>query len=103
MYFATRPSTLSEYLELLEGMLFGYDDWQNDWWIERGVRRGGFGGAPLCCAVTADGLAWLEAAGFRALIAAPVLAGGERSASAGSVLGFCYSARRAASSWAFIL
>jgi hypothetical protein len=24
-------------------------------------------GASLCCAVTADGLAWLEAAGFRAL------------------------------------
>jgi hypothetical protein len=53
--------------ERLEGMLFGYEDWQNDWWIEAGLRRGGFSGAPMCCAVTAAGLAWLEAAGFRAL------------------------------------
>jgi hypothetical protein len=57
----------NEYFERLEGMLFGYEDWQNDWWIEAGLQRGGIGGASVCCAVTAVGLAWLEAAGFRAL------------------------------------
>jgi hypothetical protein len=25
----------NEYFERLEGMLFGYEDWQNDWWIKR--------------------------------------------------------------------
>lgn len=57
----------NESFERLEGMLFGYEDWQNDWWIEAGQRRGGFGGSPLCCAVTATGLAWITSAGFRAL------------------------------------
>ncbi len=57
----------NESFERLEGMLFGYEDWQNDWWIEAGRRRGGFCGAPLCCAVTVEGLAWMESAGFRAL------------------------------------
>jgi hypothetical protein len=57
----------NEYFERLVGMLFGYEKWQNDWWIARGLRRGGFGGASVCCAVSAVGLAWLESAGFRAL------------------------------------
>jgi len=57
----------NEHFERLEGMLFGYEDWQNDWWINRGVTGGGFGGLSCCCAVTAAGLAWIEAAGFRAL------------------------------------
>jgi hypothetical protein len=58
----------NEYFERLEGMLFGYEDWQNDWWItEMIARRGGIGGAAFCCAVTAAGLAWIETAGFRAL------------------------------------
>lgn len=57
----------NEYFERLEGMLYGYEDSQNDWWIDFGLRRVGFGGMSLCCAVTAAGLAWLEAAGFRAL------------------------------------
>jgi hypothetical protein len=57
----------NEYFERLEGMLYGYDDWQNDWWIERGITRGGFGGLSCCCTVSAAGLAWIEAAGFRAL------------------------------------
>jgi hypothetical protein len=57
----------NEYYERLEGMLFGYEDWQNDWWIKRGIAGGGFGGMSCCCAVTAAGLAWIEAAGFRAL------------------------------------
>jgi len=57
----------NEHFERLEGMLFGYEDWQNDWWINEGLQGGGFGGARLCCAVTPAGLAWIEAAGFRAL------------------------------------
>lgn len=57
----------NEYFERLEGMLFGYEDWQNDWWLNTGPRGGGFGGASLCCAVTAAEIAWIEAAGFRAL------------------------------------
>jgi len=57
----------NEYFERLEGMLFGYEDWQNDWWIKQGVSGGGFGGASFCCAVSADGLTWIESSGFRAL------------------------------------
>jgi len=29
----------NEALERMEGSLLGYEDWQNDWWIERGARR----------------------------------------------------------------
>ncbi|NPU14390.1 hypothetical protein HL666_26835 [Bradyrhizobium sp. 83002] len=57
----------NEYFERLEGMLFGYEDWQNDWWIETGLCGGGFGGMPFCCAVDSQGLAWIEQAGYRAL------------------------------------
>src|SRR6267142_2998610 len=57
----------NEYFERLEGMLFGYEDWQNDWWIKQWITHGGFGGLSCCCTVTAAGLAWIEAAGFRAL------------------------------------
>src|SRR5258705_7701185 len=57
----------NEYFERLEGMLYGYEDWQNDWWIKEGVTGGGFGGASFWCAVTSAGLAWIESAGFRAL------------------------------------
>jgi hypothetical protein len=57
----------NEHFERLEGMLYGYEDWQNDWWIRVGLQRGRFGGAQFCCRVTAGGLAWIEAAGFRAL------------------------------------
>jgi hypothetical protein len=48
-------------------MLFGYEDWQNDWWIDLGLQRGGFGGVTFCCPVTLAALGWIEAAGFRAL------------------------------------
>jgi hypothetical protein len=57
----------NEYFERLEGMLFGYEDWQNDWWINEGITGGGFGGRSFCCAMTAAELAWIETAGFRAL------------------------------------
>ena len=57
----------NEYFERLEGMLFGYQQAESDWWINEGLNGGGFGGISLCCAVNAAGLAWMEAAGFRAL------------------------------------
>lgn len=57
----------NEHFERLEGMLFGYADIENDWWIEAGRREGGVGGIALCCAVDAAGLAWIEAAGRKAL------------------------------------
>lgn len=57
----------NEYFERLEGALFGYADWQNDWWINVGLVGGGIGGIRLCCGVTAADLAWVKAAGFRAL------------------------------------
>jgi hypothetical protein len=50
----------NEYYERLEGMLFGYEDWQNNWWIETGLSGGGFGGMRLCCAVDEKGLAWIK-------------------------------------------
>jgi hypothetical protein len=64
---ADKSGGWNEYFERLEGMLFGYEDWQNDWWINEGITGGGFGGLKCCCAVTAAGLTWIEAAGFRAL------------------------------------
>jgi len=57
----------NDHFERLEGMLFVYEDWQNDWWIKTRLERGAFGGATFCCAVTAAGLAWAESAGLRAL------------------------------------
>ncbi|WP_257167858.1 hypothetical protein [Bradyrhizobium sp. SRS-191] len=70
-----RAGRWNEHFERLEGMLFGYEDWQNNWWIERGLRGGGFGGMPHCCAVTDEGLSWIKQAGYRALppIAEPEL------------------------------
>jgi hypothetical protein len=64
---AGRAGGWNEYFERLEGMLFGYGDAENDWWIDVGPGGGGFGGVPICCAVGREGLAWIEAAGFRAL------------------------------------
>jgi hypothetical protein len=57
----------NEYFERLEGMLFGYEEWQNDWWIKEGLEGGGFGGMSCCCAVSKAELEWMESAGFRAL------------------------------------
>jgi hypothetical protein len=31
---ASSQAGWNEYFERLEGMLFGYEDWQNDWWID---------------------------------------------------------------------
>jgi hypothetical protein len=64
---ASKSGGWNDYFERLDGMLLGYEDWQNDWWIELGQQRGGFGGVTFCCPVTKAGLAWMESAGFRAL------------------------------------
>lgn len=54
--------------ERLEGMLFGYEDWQNDWWIENlHTNRHQFGTSLVCLAVTTAELAGIENAGYRAL------------------------------------
>jgi hypothetical protein len=68
---AGRSGGWNEHFERLEGMLFGYSDAENDWWIEVGLQGGGFGGVSICCAVSREGLAWIEAAGFRALPPSP--------------------------------
>lgn len=57
----------NEYFERLSSMLFGYEEWQTDWWIDHLLRHGPLGGMSLCCAVTPAGLAWIVTAGFRAL------------------------------------
>lgn len=57
----------NEYFERLEGMLFGYDDWKNDWWIANSLKQGRWAGLALCCSVSAAGLDWIRTSGFRAL------------------------------------
>jgi hypothetical protein len=52
---AAEAAGWNEHFERLEGMLFGYEDWQNDWWIEEGLKRGRFAGLALCCPVDASG------------------------------------------------
>jgi hypothetical protein len=65
---ASRKSGWNEHFERLEGMLFGYEDWQNDWWIEDiRKRRLRWGTTQLYLAVTADELSGIEQAGYRAL------------------------------------
>jgi hypothetical protein len=57
----------NEYFERLEGMLFGYEDRENDWWIMEGMAEGRFRGGLFCRPVTTTGMTWIETAGFRAL------------------------------------
>jgi hypothetical protein len=65
---ASRKTGWNENFERLEGMLFGYEDWQNDWWIDDLRARGlTWGTALLYLAVTQSGLAGIEDAGYRAL------------------------------------
>jgi hypothetical protein len=65
---ASRKSGWNEHFERLEGMLFGYEDWQNDWWIEH-IRKSQlkWGTMLAYAAVTADELAGIEENGYRAL------------------------------------
>ena len=54
---ASRKSGWNDSFERLEGMLLGYDEWQNDWWAERRRRHHQpFGKLLLHLAVTAKSL-----------------------------------------------
>lgn len=65
---ASRKSGWNEDFERLEGMLFGYEDWQNDWWVEHlRKRRKRFGTLLVYLAVTSSDLAGIEGAGYRSL------------------------------------
>lgn len=64
---ASQAGDWNESIERLEGMLFGYEKWQNDWWIDIGVGGGGYGGTAFFCPVTEAGMTWIEAARFCAL------------------------------------
>jgi len=65
---ASSKSTWSEDFERLEGMLFGYEDWQSDWWIDDiSQRRVLFGSLLVYVAVSASDLAEIEISGYRAL------------------------------------
>lgn len=55
-------------LERLEGMLYGYEDWQNDWWEEYRRRKlSQFGTSLVYAALSPSELAAVEQSGFRAL------------------------------------
>jgi hypothetical protein len=63
----------NEHFERLEGMLFGYEDWQNDWWINQKSQRGAFGGLLLSCqrsriGMDGDGRLSCTSAGRRACL-----------------------------------
>jgi len=65
---AAAKSKWNDDFERLEGMLYGYEDWQNDWWIANlRKRRHRFGCLPVYRAVSEDELARIEMAGYRAL------------------------------------
>jgi hypothetical protein len=58
----------NESFERLEGLLFGYEDWQNDWWIaDIRKRELEFGTLLAYAAVSSADLAAIEHSGFRAL------------------------------------
>jgi hypothetical protein len=58
----------NESFERLDGMLFGYEDWQNDWWIADVRKRElEFGTLLAYSAVTSGDMAAIEHSGFRAL------------------------------------
>lgn len=65
---AAAKSKWNEDFERMQGTLFGYEEWQNDWWLaDLHKRRGGFGCLPIYRAVSAEDLAWIETTGYRAL------------------------------------
>lgn len=73
---AAARSTWNEDFERMQGMLFGYEEWQNDWWLaDFRRRRMRFGCLPIYSTISAEDLAWIEAAGHRALppVKGPVL------------------------------
>lgn len=58
----------TEIHERLEGTLMGYEEWQNDWWLEYCARGDGVTyGMSLRCTVTKAGCEWIVHSGNRAL------------------------------------
>ncbi|MFS8979134.1 hypothetical protein PO002_32380 [Cupriavidus necator] len=59
----------NEIFERLEGTLMGYEDWQNDWWLDLHARGDGsiVYGMSFRCAVSKAGLDWVIQSGHRAL------------------------------------
>jgi hypothetical protein len=67
---ASAKAGWNESFERLEGMLFGYEDWQNDWWIEDIRKRElQFGTLLAYAAVTVAELSAIEHSGSRTLSA----------------------------------
>ncbi|SKA13307.1 hypothetical protein SAMN02745126_03750 [Enhydrobacter aerosaccus] len=65
---ATGGEGWNDTLERLEGLLLGYEDWQNDWHIgQRRARQRKFGTSLVYLAVTAEELETIRTLGFRAL------------------------------------
>ena len=65
---ASRKSGWNDHFERLEGMLFGYEEWQNDWWLSDIRRRNiRWGALSLHLAVNEDELTAIDDAGHRAL------------------------------------
>ncbi|MFS8975738.1 hypothetical protein PO002_14720 [Cupriavidus necator] len=58
----------NEVFERLEGTLMGYEDWQNNWWLEQNALGDSVVyGLSFRCAVTKAGLDWVIHSGNRAL------------------------------------
>lgn len=65
---ASKRGGWNDTLERLEGMLFGYEDWQNDWWEEHRRKKGHqYGSSLLYVALAPFEMAAVEVSGFRAL------------------------------------
>jgi hypothetical protein len=58
---SSKAGGCNEYFERLEGMLFGYENWQNDWWINIGLQGSGFSGPTFCRPVTPESMRPLTA------------------------------------------
>jgi hypothetical protein len=65
---ASKKTGWNETLERLEGMLFGYEDWQSDWWAEHWrKKRHQFGSSLVYVGLSPIEIAAVETAGFRSL------------------------------------
>ena len=65
---ASRKSGWNDHFERLEGMLLGYEEWQNDWWFNDIRRRNiRWGALSVHLAVTEAELTAIDDAGHRAL------------------------------------
>jgi hypothetical protein len=65
---ASSKSGWNDHFERLEGMLFGYEEWQNDWWLSDIRRRNiRWGTLSLYLAVNENELTAIDDAGHRAL------------------------------------